>query len=276
MHLLDPRRAVVPKSSGNCGPWNQGGAVAGSARTMTKPTSALPRQCVVCGTTFRPPQRNRLCCSLTCSEERRKAVSQAHYRVTQKLVIRDCLRCGKPLEARSRKTGNRLYCSEPCKVPALGPVGDGVPCQHCGRLFTRNNGKQRFCGSPCRVAQFKAKHAEQYDGEIPVVDIDEAPRRLAVAKLFDRFEGGGGFNHFEALTWVNPADRRTAYRRANSAIGNSVFDATAWRNQNAAAFDSQITSCAGNSVTPRLVARASRARRFLKAILEGVLHVGWF
>jgi hypothetical protein len=24
------------------------------------------------------------------------------------------------------------------------------------------------------------------------------------------------------------------------------------------------------------VARASRARRFLKAILEGVLHVGWF
>jgi hypothetical protein len=47
-------------------------------------------------------------------------------------------------------------------------------------------------------------------GEIEVVDIDEAPRRLAVAKLFDRYEGNGAFDHFAPLQWINPADRRAS------------------------------------------------------------------
>lgn len=157
------------------------------------------------------PRRSRtLCCSPKRTEERHKAVARAHYLTTRKLVIRDCLRCGKPLEVRSRKTENRQYCSEPCKVPTIEPVTDGVPCQHCCRMFKRTMGKQRFCGSPCRAAHFKAKHAEQDDEGIPVVDIDEAPRRFAVAKLFDRFEGGGAFDHFTALTWMNPRDRRAS------------------------------------------------------------------
>ncbi|WP_247833693.1 hypothetical protein [Bradyrhizobium sp. 200] len=54
------------------------------------------------------------------------------------------------------------------------------------------------------------KHAEQDDQEIPVVDIDEAPRRLAVAKLFDRFDCGGAFDHFTPPQWVNRADKRAS------------------------------------------------------------------
>lgn len=46
------------------------------------------------------------------------------------------------------------------------------------------------------------------DGEIQVAELEDAPRRLRVAKLFDRFEGGGAFDHFEAPAWINPADRR--------------------------------------------------------------------
>jgi hypothetical protein len=73
-----------------------------------------------------------------------------------------------------------------------------------------SSARQKYCSGSCR----KAHHLAQYqgeldgDGEIPVVDIDQAPRRLAVAKLFDRFDCGGAFDHFTPLQWVNPADRR--------------------------------------------------------------------
>ncbi|KRR10844.1 hypothetical protein CQ12_21490 [Bradyrhizobium jicamae] len=68
--------------------------------------------------------------------------------------------------------------------------------------------RQRYCQPACRVAAFKARHVEDDGSEIPVVDIDEAPRRLAVAKLFDRFDCGGAFDHVTPARWMNQTDKR--------------------------------------------------------------------
>jgi hypothetical protein len=47
-----------------------------------------------------------------------------------------------------------------------------------------------------------------FEGEIVVSDLEKSPRRLAVAKLFDRFDCGGAFDQFAPPQWINPADRR--------------------------------------------------------------------
>lgn len=96
-------------------------------------------------------------------------------------------------------------------------VPGGIPCANppCGRLFEKNPRSLRpqlYCGKVCRTAAFKARHADNVkldaEGEIEVAQLEASPRRLAVAKLFDRFDGGGMFDHFTPLQWVNPADRR--------------------------------------------------------------------
>lgn len=57
-----------------------------------------------------------------------------------------------------------------------------------------------------------AKHAGDAtidgDGEIVVSDLESAPRRLQVAKLFDLWEGAGNFEHTTPAQWMNPADKR--------------------------------------------------------------------
>ncbi|UPJ50249.1 hypothetical protein IVB30_02095 [Bradyrhizobium sp. 200] len=164
------------------------------------------RPCAVCGKDFVPPQRNFFCCAPKCSADYQRAKRRASE-ARRPHVIRDCLRCGKPMEVRSRKSGNKLYCSAECKLPPLAPVADGVPCRHCGRPFAKT-GRRIYCSAECRVAHFKLLHDE--GEEIPVVDIDEAPRRLAVAKLFDKFECNGAFDHFTPPQWINPADRRAS------------------------------------------------------------------
>jgi hypothetical protein len=111
-----------------------------------------------------------------------------------------------PLPPRAFGSGNQIYCSDACKSP-LPQCDDGTPCAHCGRLF---NGirKRKYCSSSCRIDSFKARHEADLGSEIPVKDLEESPRRLAVAKLFDRFEGGGAFDHLTPLEWMNPADKR--------------------------------------------------------------------
>ena len=57
-------------------------------------------------------------------------------------------------------------------------------------------------------------HADALDaeGEIMVRELEELPRRLAVARLLDRYEGGavfgGTFSQYTPAQWVNRADRR--------------------------------------------------------------------
>lgn len=170
--------------------------------------------CAVCGGGF-TPRRGHEASQVMCSAACRVARSREHERAKRQPVRRNCLRCGTLMEARDRYSGNKRYCSDACRLNIVAaPVvtsADAAPCDHCGTLFEvkKVGRRQRFCQPACRVAHFKARHVEDDGSEIPVVDIDEAPRRLAVAKLFDRFEGGGAFDHgAPGPAWINPADRR--------------------------------------------------------------------
>jgi hypothetical protein len=79
--------------------------------------------------------------------------------------------------------------------------------------------RQKFCGPACRKAAHMAKFQDvQLDGEgeIPVADLETSPRRLALARLLDRYEGGeifgGAFDHYTMTSprFANPADRRAS------------------------------------------------------------------
>ena len=48
------------------------------------------------------------------------------------------------------------------------------------------------------------------EGEIPIVDLEAAPRRLRLAKMFDRFEGGDLFDHWTPTRFANPNDKRAS------------------------------------------------------------------
>ena len=110
------------------------------------------------------------------------------------------------LPARIFGGGNQIYCSDECKSP-LPECDDGMPCTHCGRLFNSIR-KRKYCSSSCRIESFKARNDEA--SEIPVKELEESPRRLAVAKLFDRREGNGFFDHYMPARWMNPRDRRAS------------------------------------------------------------------
>jgi hypothetical protein len=82
---------------------------------------------------------------------------------------------------------------------------------HCAKPMNAKSGRQKYCGGTCRKAHHMAQLAEvelDYEGEIVVKELEEFPHRLAIAKLFDRFEGEGAFDHFAPPQWMNPADRR--------------------------------------------------------------------
>jgi hypothetical protein len=74
--------------------------------------------------------------------------------------------------------------------------------------------RQKFCGSACRKAHHLAKHAGDApvdeDGNIRVADLEHAPRRLKVAKIFDWYEGAGNFAHGIRAQWVRPEDKRAS------------------------------------------------------------------
>lgn len=196
------------------------------------------KDCVECGRPFEGYNPQQVTCSLDCRVARRDrmrrdreraASSPRKCRRCETLLTgsqfycsdacksppsppRKCLRCDTLLPPRKQGSGNQRYCSVACRAP-LPQCDDGATpcvCTHCGRAFNAVR-KRKFCTQTCRNEDFKARHDEGTN-EIPVVDIDEAPRRLAVAKLFDRFEGadGGAFNHFTPLQWMNAADRRFA------------------------------------------------------------------
>lgn len=169
-------------------------------------TPAIQRPCAECGKIFDVPLqwRSTLTCSAKCRAARKRNYARNYVRNSAPAPPRKCQRCDSLLPASKFGGGNQIYCSNDCKSP-LPQCDDGTPCIHCGRLFNSIR-KRKYCSSSCRIEHFKSKHEQET--EIPVVDIDEAPRRLAVAKLFDRFEGGGAFDHFEPPQWMNPADRR--------------------------------------------------------------------
>lgn len=173
----------------------------------------LTKACVVCGGEFlmRPSAPHQIACSVSC---RRKRLREKQSERT-KAPPRNCLRCGDLLPPRTRATGNRLYCgSVTCRAVDAPEAASGEkPCKHCGRPFTANR-RARFCSSNCRKQNHMAKFAcveLDPDGEIPVAHLEDSPRRLAVAKLFDRFDSGDApaFYHGPtAPTWINPADKR--------------------------------------------------------------------
>lgn len=174
------------------------------------------RACIVCGGDF-TPSRGHEATQITCGEACRVVHRREHDRTKRQPVRRNCLRCGTLMEARDRHSGNKRYCSDACRFnTAAAPVvtsANAAPCEHCGTPFEAKNHagrRKRYCSDKCRVAHFKARSELDGEGEIPVKDLEESPRRLAVAKLFDRFDCGGAFDHFTAPTWMNPADRRAS------------------------------------------------------------------
>lgn len=169
------------------------------------------KACVVCGGEFTPLRiaPHQITCSAVCRRKRRN-----RQRVRAQPVQRNCLRCGDLLPPRTRATGNRLYCgSVTCRAVGAPVATSGEkPCENCGRPFSGNR-RARFCSANCRKQNHMAKFASvelEPDGEIPVADLEESPRRLAVAKLFDLFDCGGAFDHFTPAQWMNPADRRAS------------------------------------------------------------------
>jgi hypothetical protein len=104
------------------------------------------------------------------------------------------------------------------------------PCAHRGRDFIvpydRPKQKQRlflmnhkggrvkiYCGTVCREAAHFARHADADNKgeEMPVVEIMEVPRRLAVARMVEQYEDlDTAFNSFEPVRFMNPADKRAS------------------------------------------------------------------
>jgi hypothetical protein len=174
-----------------------------------------PRTCIICESSYEPKTGTQVCCSELCQVERAKA--QWRERQTFRHQ-RNCLRCGTLMAPRTLKDGNKLYCSDACKFTPLEPVQDvaeGAPCAHCSRLFVKTHSRQKYCGVPCRVGAFKAKEAATVEGddvaEIEVRDLDDAPRRARIARLFAIYNGDGGDGFAPAFTptrFANPADRR--------------------------------------------------------------------
>lgn len=168
------------------------------------------RPCAWCGKPLTTPYPTKLTCSPKCHAERARQMERE--RRPRKIA---CRRCGGPMP--DIHDGVTRYCSDACRFNTAESVEGGTPCANprCGRLFAQNPKSLRpqlYCGKVCRRAAFKARHSDDERGgeEIPVKDLEESPRRLAVAKLFDRYEGGGAFDHFTPLQWMNPANRRAS------------------------------------------------------------------
>jgi hypothetical protein len=89
-----------------------------------------------------------------------------------------------------------------------------VTCLHCGGPMAQKTGKQLYCSGKCKKAAFVARHAGDDNarldafGESQVLDLESAPRRLQVAKLFDLWDGGGNFEHVAPAQWMRPQDKR--------------------------------------------------------------------
>jgi hypothetical protein len=151
------------------------------------------RTCIVCESSYKPKTGTQVCCGEPCRVERAKVLWRERQAFRHQ---RNCLRCGTQMAPRTRKDGNKLYCSDACKFTPLEPVPDvagGVPCEHCSRLFVKTHSRQKYCGVPCRIGAFKAREAATGEGddvaEIQVADLDACERRLRVARLFALYDG---------------------------------------------------------------------------------------
>lgn len=200
------------------------------------------KTCVQCGGTFTPARRNRMTCSDACRREHDNAVKRAYDATPARVKARrdreqaaraarlqkpkpapkqrgqqsmECAHCRVTFKA---KTAGKVYCSRDCINQAaaarkLNRAPIFLECVRCSKPLEKPKRGHRFCGSSCRKANHMDKiRAESVDldatGEIVVAELEEAPRRLAVAKLFDRFEETQFFDHFTPAQWMNPTDRR--------------------------------------------------------------------
>lgn len=131
-----------------------------------------------------------------------------------KLYTKTCP-CGAVFQTRHK--ARQTYCTRECNVEAQkirARLERRTTCLQCGSPMEATNARVKFCSSTCRKANFVARHTgDDYapldaDGEITVKDLESAPRRLRVAKLFDLFEGAGNFEHAMPAQWMRPQDRR--------------------------------------------------------------------
>jgi hypothetical protein len=106
------------------------------------------------------------------------------------------------------------FCSKRCYEKAHR-VECRTACLHCGGTMEATNARVKYCSGRCKKAAFVARHSGDGDmrldpdGEAVVVDLESAPRRLRVAKMFDLFrEGTCEFDHFTPAQWITPADKR--------------------------------------------------------------------
>jgi hypothetical protein len=197
------------------------------------------KTCAICESEFEPLRKNRLTCSDACRREHERRHRQAYDASPERQAIRSARRQGAtrpPLSPRNCKRceapfspshGLQVYCGNRCKSRHAEdnrpkrPRADRPPpqplrvtCEHCNGPIAQPAPKRKFCGGSCRKASHMAKFestALDYEGEIAVADLEESPRRLALAKLLDRFDGTQYFDHGATRpAWINPNDKRAS------------------------------------------------------------------
>lgn len=137
------------------------------------------------------------------------------------MMMRACAHCGEPFPL---DDAHRKYCSENCigavrrqqrwaQYAARNGRKDFTPpvrfpnCVVCDTAL--RDGQRKFCSNRCRRADFKRRHCDETpldaEGEILVRDLEDCPRRLRLARLVDRFEGGRVFHQgLVHPTWLSP------------------------------------------------------------------------
>jgi hypothetical protein len=172
------------------------------------------RPCAWCSKPFATPYPNKLTCSPKCHAARRREHARQLYRERDSRRV-TCRRCGGPMPPGVRTSSVR-YCSDGCRFNTAESVEGGTHARTrvavaCSKQNPKALRPQLYCGNVCRRAAFKARHADDEGVEISVVDLDQAPKRLAVAKLLDRFDCTGFFDHgAKRAEWMNPNDKRAS------------------------------------------------------------------
>lgn len=129
-------------------------------------------------------------------------------------MIHICQQCQTEFSAADART---RYCSPACQQAKRNarrrPEETERPtnCKACRIPIEQTAGvrARMFCSQKCRRADFRRRHTDETpldaDGEILVRELEDCPRRLKLARLMDRFEGGLLFYQGPSRpTWLSP------------------------------------------------------------------------
>lgn len=120
------------------------------------------RQCVICGSAFKPLIVRQMCCCLACSRIATGNATKERYAVCN---VHTCQHCGK--EYKAKKSDRDTYCSRECSYTARAlatahrrqAVAHRVrtcECKQCGVTFVPQQRREEYCSDACRVTRGRA------------------------------------------------------------------------------------------------------------------------